>query len=68
MNLDNIAPFARILLRYFGAALISAGLTIKPDILTDPDVVQITCIILGAGCSALSEGWYYLARKNGWGR
>lgn len=68
MNPDSIAPIARILLRYFGAALISSGLTIKPDVFTDPDLVQVACIVIGALCSALSEVWYWLAKKHGWGR
>jgi hypothetical protein len=66
MNTDVLAPFARVLLRYVGAALVSAGITISPSTLLDPDVVQITCILLGAACSAASEAWYYVAKKNGW--
>ncbi len=66
MSADDFAPFARILLRYFGGALISAGIALSPDTITDPDVVQIVCIIMGALCTAISEGWYVLAKKRGW--
>ncbi len=66
MNADDFAPFARIILRYFGGALISAGVAVSPSTLSDPDVVQIACIVMGALCTALSEGWYYFAKKRGW--
>lgn len=68
MDTDSIAPFARIMLRYFGGALVSAGVAVNPGSLTDPDVVQVVCILLGAACTAASEGWYYLAKKRGWSR
>lgn len=66
MDSDSIAPFARIMLRYLGAGLISAGVTIKPDSLLDPDLVQVLCIVLGSLISAGSETWYYFAKKHGW--
>lgn len=66
MTTDDFAPFARIILRYFGGALISAGVAVSPSTLTDPDVVQIVCIVGGALVTALSEGWYYYAKKHGW--
>jgi hypothetical protein len=68
VNPDDIAPFARIFLRYLGAGLVSAGITINPDTLADPDVVQVVCILLGAACSAGSEAWYWFAKKHGWSR
>lgn len=61
-----VGPIARVILRYAGGALISAGVAIKPEALTDPDVVQVMCLLIGAACSAASEGWYILAKKYGW--
>ena len=66
MSPDIIAPLARILLRYLGGALISAGFAISPNTLTDPDLVQVLCFLIGGLCTALSEGFYFLARKRGW--
>lgn len=62
----DYGPFARIFLRYLGGALVAHGIMRDPAALLDPDVVQVACIVLGAGCSALSEGWYALAKKRGW--
>jgi catabolite regulation protein CreA len=61
-----VAPIARILLRYVGGGLISAGVAISPETLSDPDVFQVTCFVVGVLCTAISEGWYALARKYGW--
>jgi len=61
-----IAPIARILLRYAGGALISAGFAINPSALTDPDVFQVSCFVIGGLCTAASEGFYVIARAKGW--
>ena len=61
-----VAPLARVLLRYVGGALIASGFAINPATLTDPDVVQVACFFVGAGCTVLSEGWWALARSKGW--
>jgi hypothetical protein len=68
VNPDVIAPIARILLRYVGGALISAGIAINPSALTDPDLIQVLCFVIGGLCSAFSEGFYIVARKKGWER
>ena len=68
MTPDIIAPLARILLRYVGGALISAGVAINPTALTDPDLVQVLCFLIGGLCTAFSEGFYLIARKKGWSR
>lgn len=60
----DYSPLARILLRYIGGALLAKGV-IHGDLL-DPDIVQVLTVLLGLACSALSEGWYYIAKKNGW--
>jgi hypothetical protein len=66
VNPQIIGPIARVLLRYVGGALISAGFAISPNTLTDPDVLQVTCFLIGALCSVGSEAWYILAKKYGW--
>jgi hypothetical protein len=66
MNMDVVAPIARILLRYLGGALISAGFAISPSTLTDPDLIQVLCFVIGGLCTAISEGFYVIARKRGW--
>lgn len=66
MNREIIGPIARVLLRYIGGAMISAGVAISPGTLTDPDVVQVTCFLVGALASASSEIWYIVAKKYGW--
>jgi hypothetical protein len=63
---EIIGPIARVLLRYVGGALISAGVAISPGTLTDPDVIQVTCFLVGALSSAASECWYIIAKRNGW--
>jgi hypothetical protein len=68
VNNSIIAPIARVLLRYVGGALISAGFAISPNTLTDPDVFQVTCFAIGAICSVGSEVWYILSHKYGWAR
>lgn len=59
----------RIILRYGSGALVLHGV-LSPDdgnaLVTDPDVAQALEIGLGLGMGAISEGWYYLARKFGW--
>ncbi len=68
MNAEVIALIARILLRYGGGALVSAGVVVSPSTLADPDVLQVTCLVLGLLCSAVSEGLYCVARKRNWNR
>jgi hypothetical protein len=59
-------PLTRVLLRYVGAALITkAGLSID---VTDPDVMTMAEFAIGGLLSVACEGWWALARKNGWGR
>lgn len=68
MRPELLAPLARILLRYVGGALITYGLAIDRSALSDPDLVQVLCILLGGLCTAISEGFYALAHKRGWNR
>lgn len=57
-------PLTRVLLRYFAGALLAKWALDA----NDPDVQEIAVFAVGAGCSIVSEGWYYLARKHGWHR
>lgn len=66
MNPEIIAPLARVLLRYVGGAMISAGVAISPGTLTDPDLIQVMCFLIGGISTATSEGWYIIAKKKGW--
>jgi len=59
--------FARIALRYLAGALIAKGFLdheTGQSIIADPDIQMA----IGAGIAAVTEGWYYLARKWGWVR
>jgi len=63
------AVIARILLRYIAGALVLKGLL--PDelgntIVTDPDIISITEVIVGAAIGAAVEGWYSIAKRMGW--
>ena len=65
------AVVTRILLRYAAGALVAKGL-LAPDlgnqIAVDPDVISAVEIGVGAALMAVSEGWYYLARRFGWSK
>ena len=68
MSADVLAPAARIALRYVGGVLIAKGWAHDPATFADPDLVQTVCYATAIACAALSEGWYVLARRHGWGR
>jgi hypothetical protein len=68
MSPELYAPLARILLRYVAGALIAKGVIQDPAQLVNPDTVTVVTIGLGALLSAVSEGFYMLARRRGWGR
>lgn len=60
-----MAAFARIILRY-GAGFLAASGWLDRDtsnmLAVDPDIQ----LALAGGLLALSEGWYWLAKKFGW--
>lgn len=65
------AVVARIVLRYVAGALVIKGLIPEDtgtQIASDADLLGILETGLGLGIGALTEGWYYLARKFGWKR
>lgn len=60
---------ARIGLRYGAGVLVAKGF-LAPDLgnqlAIDPDVFQFVTISLGLVLGAVSEAWYWLAKKLGW--
>ncbi len=64
----NYAPFARILLRYFAGVLIASGWldAWTANILaSDPDLMNMIAMLIGAAIGFVSEFWYSLARRDG---
>lgn len=61
MTPATIAPLARIGLRILGGYLIGAGAVSEEHlwIFSDPELIGVAAL-------ALSEGWYFAARKFGW--
>ena len=58
-------PITLILLRYVAAAWVTkAGLSIDVN---DPDVFAVANFAIGGLLAVAAEGWYAIARKNGWG-
>lgn len=60
---------ARVLLRYCVGIL--TGIFFLSDevaqrLATDPDVVQLTSMLLAAVGTVLAEGLYFLAKRYGW--
>lgn len=61
-----MAPLIRILLRYAAMALVTRGLISDEagaTLATDPDVQ----LAVGALIGFATEGWYWLAKRFGWG-
>jgi len=55
---------ARIVLRYVAGFVI--GPAVGAALANDPDVVNLATIGVGIAIAALSEGWYWLAKRFGW--
>lgn len=65
------AVVARIILRYVAGALVIKGLLPEEtgtQIATDSDILNIVEVVLGLGIGAVTEAWYFLARKFGWAK
>lgn len=65
------AVVVRIFLRYLAGILVAKGFLAPEDglqIASDPDISMLLQVALGALVGALSESWYYVARKLGWER
>lgn len=65
-----MAVLARILLRYGAGALVAWGLLtadLGAMLSTDPEVITYTQFAIGVVAAGVAEGWYWLAKKFGWG-
>lgn len=65
------AVVARIVLRYAAGALVIKGLLPEEtgtQIASDADILSIVETGLGLGIGAVTEAWYFLARKFGWAK
>lgn len=59
-------PLTRVLLRYAAGGLVAkAGLSIDVN---DPDVINVATMLIGGGLALISEAWWRIAKKNGWGQ
>jgi hypothetical protein len=67
--MDQIAgPLSRVGLRYLVGFLAARGYSVDPAVATDPEVQQLALFCIAGGLALISEGWWYLARKYGWGQ
>lgn len=60
----NLTPFVRIGLRIFGGYMIGQGMANEDAVQflwTDPEIA-------GAVAIAISEGWYFMAKRFGWSK
>lgn len=65
------AVVIRILLRYAAGFLVAKGLVstdMGADLASDPDVMALIEMGVGAVIVAGTEAWYYFARKLGWAK
>lgn len=61
--------FARILLRYLAGALVAKGLLatdMGTTLASDPDILSMVELGLGALVGLATEGYYVLAKRWGW--
>jgi hypothetical protein len=63
---DLAGPLSRVGLRYVVGWLIAKGYSIDPATANDADIQALAYYLMGGGLAILSEGWWYLARRNGW--
>lgn len=65
-----MAPIIRIVLRYGAGFLVARGLLGESDgnmLAADPEVAAAIETGVGLAIGAVSEGWYWLAKRFGWG-
>lgn len=60
--------YARILLRVIAGVLIGLGLddSIVKELSIDPDVIDLTSLVLGFVIWGIGELWYAAAKRFGW--
>ena len=62
--------FTRIALRYIAGILLARGFIGSEDasfLTGNPDVQMIVEALIGVGAGLVSEGWYWAAKRYGWG-
>lgn len=63
------AALARIVLRYLAGILVAVG-WLAPDLgsqlAVDPDVLGLVANLVGLTIMAVTEGWYWAAKRFGW--
>ena len=59
-----MGPIIRIILRYGIGAF--AGYEFGSRLADDPDMVAVATVVVTACAGAITEGYYYLAKKFGW--
>jgi hypothetical protein len=65
------AVIVRIALRYFAGILVARGLLSADDggtFSADPDIQMLVETGAGLAIGAITEGWYWAARKFGWSK
>jgi hypothetical protein len=65
------AIIVRIALRYFAGILVARGLLSADDggaFSADPELQMLIETGAGVAIGAITEGWYYMARKFGWAK
>jgi hypothetical protein len=64
------AVVVRIALRYIAGFLVAKGLVttdLGAGLASDPDVLNVMTILAGFVLGGIAEGFYWLARRFGWG-
>lgn len=67
----DLAPLARIIVRYAAGAFVAKGLLSADTGATlaiDPDVINYVDIGLGVAAGGVTELYYMLARRFGWAK
>jgi hypothetical protein len=61
-----MTPIIRILLRVLAGFLVGKGFTEAQTLAGDPELIALAEAGVGALILAVTEGWYYLAKRFGW--
>jgi hypothetical protein len=67
----DLAPLARIIVRYAAGALVAKGIfpaDTGATLAVDPDVINYVNVGLGLAMAGAAEFYYWLARKFGWSK
>jgi UPF0716 family protein affecting phage T7 exclusion len=64
-----IGPISRIIARYLAGALVAGGFldpVIGRELGADPDIAFLIQTGIGGALMAITEGWYWFAKRMGW--